>query len=335
MQPYIFTLLCLSSLLTLVAFDAANARKRCVCAQALERSENLFHATRSACAEIAYQEKATRIAAIERISKDNEEAPNKVCKAAKVATKKKQRYRLLQVPFSRPPNNSRYNLYALLTESPADYQNPTSWYAIFVRLLKHVYVDTGYVSPGSEYVITEALIHKKEEILLNALKFGPDIIETLTLPTEEAEILYKMLRGSAKTQSLLNFLHYEETTLGNCKLNLIFMDSLLLEAVINHPIAYQEIAALRNGIWDTVKRQELAIQEHGQAAALELFKTRTDFRLELRDKTQVLLSRYDLLPLLNKKLFDYTLGSAGDYLFLVDPESGTISRCLCSSRNKL
>ncbi|SPN73933.1 hypothetical protein C10C_0790 [Chlamydia serpentis] len=330
MQPYIFTLLCLTSLVSLVAFDAANARKRCVCAQMIERSENFLSIKRSACAEIEYQERSRQTSAIEKISKDNGKVtPNQI---AKVITKKKQKYRLLQVPFTRPPNNSRYNLYSLLSEAPEQYSNKTSWYSIFVRLLRHVYVDTGNVPPGSEYLVTDALISKKEEIIEGGPKLGPDIIETLTLPGKEAEILYKMLKGSSTSQPLLNFLHYEEKNLNQCKLNLIFMDPLLLEAVIDHPAAYQEISLLREGIWEAVKRQEHAIQEHGQAAALELFKTRTDFRLELRDKMQLLLSRYDLLPILNKKMFDYTLGSTGDYLFLVDPDSKAISRCRCPSK---
>ncbi|AAP98779.1 hypothetical protein CpB0850 [Chlamydia pneumoniae TW-183] len=331
MQPFIFTLLCLTSLVSLVAFDAANARKRCACAQTIERGENFFSIKRSACAEIEYQEKSRHASAIERISKDKGKVTPK--QIAKVATKKKQRYRLLQVPFSRPPNNSRYNLYALLSEPPECYSDTASWYAIFIRLLRRAYVDTGNVPPGSEYAIANALISNKQEILERGAQLGPDVIETLTLPEEQAEIFYKMLKGSSNSQSLLNFLHYEEKSLGHCKLNLIFMDPLLLEAVLDHPDAYRETSLLRDGIWEAVKRQEHAIQEHGQAAALELFKTRTDFRLELRDKMQLLLSRYDLLPLLNKKMFDYTLGSAGDYLFLVDPDTKAISRCRCPSKS--
>ncbi|WP_201456420.1 hypothetical protein [Chlamydia sp. 17-3921] len=330
MQSYIFTLMCLASLASLVAFDAANSRKRCLCSQFIERQENFMTACRSACAEVEYQEKAKKLTVIDKVSKEHETSvPSKT---AKVVTKKKQKYRLLQVPFSRPPNNSRYNLYALFMELPEIHYNSASWYSIFVRLLKRVYVDTGNVPQGSEYLITNTLLSKKEEIMEGAAKFGPDIIETLTLPKEEADILYTMLKGSKNAQPLLNFLHYEEKLPSNCKLNLIFMDPLLLEAVIDQPAVYLEINTLRNGIWESVKRQEEAIQKHGQAAAIELFKTRTDFRLELRDKTQLILSQHGLIELINKKLFDFTLGCAGDYLFLVDPDTKTISRCRCSSK---
>ncbi|CRH59108.1 Uncharacterised protein [Chlamydia trachomatis] len=78
----------------------------------------------------------------------------------------------------------------------------------------------------------------------------------------------------------------------------------------------------------------MAIKAYGQAAALEIFKTRTDFRTELQDKTQVILHRYDLLSLLNKKVFDYTLGTAGDYIFVVDPENEGVNRSRCVSRRK-
>ncbi|AFS27456.1 hypothetical protein [Chlamydia psittaci] len=334
MQSYIFTLLCLASLVSMVSFDAVNARKRSVYARMVENSENLFTAQRSACAEVEYQEKAKKISAVEKISRDAETSSPK--KIAKVATTKKRKYRLLKVPFSRPPNNSRFNLYALLQESPEDYADSVSWHALFIRLLRRVYVDTGCVPPGSEYAVTKALLNKKEEILQGGKKFGADVIETLTLPSQEAEILYTMLRGTKTIQPLLNFLHYEEKPQGMIKLNLIFADPLLLEAIIDHPVAYRELEALRGGIWESVKRQEQSIQEHGEAAALELFKTRTDFRMELRDKTQILLSQYDLLPLLNKKIFDFTLGNAGDYLYLIDPETGAVSRCRCSPKsNKL
>ncbi|MEF9519629.1 hypothetical protein SBV45_01870 [Chlamydia crocodili] len=331
MQSYIFTLLCLTSLISMVSFDAVNARKRCVCSRIIESNENLFTAQRSACAEVEYQEKSKKISAVEKISKDEEIVSPK--KTAKVATKKKRKYRLLKVPFSRPPNNSRFNLYALMQESPEHYADAASWHAIFVRLLKRVYVDTGCVPPGSEYAITEALLSKRAEILEGGKKFGADVIETLTLPSQEADTLYIMLRGSKKTQSLLNFLHYEEKSQGLIKVNLVFADSLLLEAIVDHPVACQELETFRGGIWESVKRQEQSIQEHGEAAALELFKTRTDFRMELRDKTQVLLSQYDLLPLLNKKIFDFTLGSAGDYIYLIDPETGAVSRCRCSPKS--
>ncbi|EPP36157.1 hypothetical protein CP10881SC42_0152 [Chlamydia avium] len=300
----------------------------------MESDENFLTAQRSACAEVEYQEKTKKIASVEKISKEVDSTVPK--KIAKVATKRRRKYRLLNVPFSRPPNNSRFNLCALLQENPENYQDSASWHSIFIRLLRRVYVDTGCVPQGSEYVITEALLNKKEDIMQGGKKFGADVIETLTLPTHEAKILYTMLQGSKNVQPLLNFLHYEEKSQGYYKLNLVFMDPIFLEAVIDHPEAYKELESLRGGVWESVRRQEQSIQEHGEAAALELFKTRTDFRMELRDKTQILLSQYDLLPLLNKRIFDYTLGNAGDYIYLIHPETGIVSRCRCCSKtNKL
>ncbi|ANG66006.1 hypothetical protein [Chlamydia gallinacea] len=334
MQSYIFTLLCLTFLVSVVSFDAMNARKRCLCSRMMENDEYLLTAQKSACAEVEYQEKTKKISSVEKISKEEDVfIPKKI---AKVVTKKQRKYRLLNVPFSRPPNNSRFNLYAMLQECSGNYEDPASWRSIFIRLLKRVYVDTGCVPQGSEYIVTEALLNKKEEIIEGGRKFGADVIETLTLPTQEANILYTMLRGSKNVQPLLNFLHYEEKSQGNYKLNLIFMDPIFLEAVIDHPRAYRELETLRGSIWESVKRQEQAIQQHGESAVLELFKTRTDFRMELKDKTQILLAQYDLLPLLNKKVFDYTLGSAGDYIYLIHPETGVVSRCRCCSKgNKL
>ena len=190
MQPYIFTLLCLASLASLVAFDAANARKYSAYAQTIENHENFLTVRRAACAEVEYQEKLKKLAPIQKLPKDKETStPNKV---AQVATRKKQRYRLLKVPFSRPPNNSRYNLYALLTEPPEEYNNPSSWYAIFVRLLKRAYVDPGIVPQGAEYAITNLLLN---HIICETLLIAP-VSDELTVLHMSLHILLTELYTS-------------------------------------------------------------------------------------------------------------------------------------------
>lgn len=325
MQAYLFVLLCLTSLVSVVSFDAARARKHCLCVKISEGDEQLFSAQKSMHAEIAYRDKIKGQAS----SGEKESIPKKT---VNITTGKKHKLRLLSIPFSRPPNNSRFNLYAFLQESPEERANTVSWYAIFARLLKRVYVDAGQIPEGTEYKILEALLSKKEEILEGGSRLGEDTLSILTLPVTEAKLLYTILRGSKQAPSLLNFLCYEEKPKGYCKLNLLFADPLLLQAVVNHPEAYEKIRSAREEVWHAVKYQEQAIQEQGQAAALEFFKTRTDFRIELRDKIHILLSHYHLLDLLNKKLFDYTLGSAGDYAYLTHPETGEVIRSRCHSK---
>lgn len=315
---YIFTLLCLTSIVTMVSFDATTARKRCLCAQALDREENLFSMKKSLCADLKYKSQKTPAEKKEASSSRKEKT---------LQVKKKRRLRLLKVPFSRPPNNSRYNLYALLTEAPEKQKEDSSWHAIFLRLLTILYVDTGYIAKDAPKQLVSALLAQKDHILARAEQDGEEVLATLTLPEAEGRILYNLLRGTPKIPSLLHFVHYEKQQAP--KVNLLFASPEFLQAILVHPEAYQDILSLREQILSMAQHQEQEIQQQGQAAALDLFRTRTDFRMELRDRTQILLSQYNLLPILNKKIFDYTLGTEGNYFFLTDPETGIVHRCRC------
>jgi hypothetical protein len=326
---FLFTLLCLTSLLTVVSFDAAGARKRVAYSKLLEREEVVFSAQQSAISEVVYRDKHKRLSP--QMKKEE------IClqeKERDSVTVRQKRYRLLEVPFSRPPNNSRFNLYSLLKESPEDYGDTYSAYSIFSRLLHTLYVQTGIIPQGAEDRVIRALLDQKDIIITRAREQGADSIETLVLPSEEAGWLYAMLKGTKTSRSLLHFLHYEEKNTNKGRLNLLFADPVILQAFVSDPRAYAELEHVRQEVWASARQQELAVKTYGQAAALEFFKTRTDFRTELQDKTQVILHRYDLLVLLNKKVFDYTLGTAGDYIFVLDPENGGGGRSRCVSRRK-
>ncbi|MBQ8498939.1 hypothetical protein [Chlamydia sp.] len=327
---FIFTLLCLTSLLTVVSFDAVGARKRIFYAKTLEKEEEMFSARESATSEIIYRGKNKRIASL--VKKEEHRVQNKERDSVTVRQK---RYRLLEVPFSRPPNNSRFNMYSFLKESPENYTDPASAYAIFARLLYTLYVQPGLIPQGAEYRVMHALLDQKDILIARARELGADSIETIVLPPEEAGWLYTMLKGTKTVRSLLHFLQYEEKNTNQGKLNLLFADPIILQAFINNSEAYVELERVRQEVWESARQQELAVKTYGQAAALEMFKTRTDFRVELQDKTQVILHRYDLLPLLNKKVFDYTLGTAGDFIFVMDPENERIIRSRCVSRRKI
>lgn len=329
MQVYTVTLLCLTSLISMVSFDAWRLRNHCEYVRVMEQKEDVLAAQHSAYAESIYPDKVRKLGAHDKISQS---VPAK--REKKFVKKKKQKYRSLSVPFSRPPNHSRLNLYAFLSEQDDERSRSVSWYAILSRLIKRVYVDTGHFPHGTQTLVVDALLNQKEEIIAGAQTLGEDCLSTIVFPEEVADKIYRMLRGCDRYPSLLNFLHYEKKMLSQCKLNLFFMDSLLLEAVLNHTEASQQIDALRKEILDRVKYQEQEVQTHRQEAVLELFKTRTDFRMELQDNTQILLSKYDLLDVLNKKCFDYTLGSVGDYLFVTNPYTHIDSRVRCSLKTQ-
>ncbi|WP_080141236.1 hypothetical protein [Chlamydia suis] len=326
---FLFTLLCLTSLLTVVSLDAAGARRRVSYTQQVEKDEVVFSAQRSAISEVSYRDKNKRLSSLMK----REEGYSQEKERDSIIVRQK-RYRLLEVPFSRPPNNSRFNLHLFLKESPENYGDSLSAYAIFARLLHSLYVQSGVIPAGAEYRVMQALLDRKEIISTRARELGADCIETLVLPSEEAEWLYAMLKGAKGTRSLLHFLHYEEKNTNQGRLNLLFADPVILQAFVCDPNAYKELEQVRQEVWESARQQELAVKTYGQAAALEIFKTRTDFRTELQDKTQVILHRYNLLPLLNKKVFDYTLGSAGDYIFIVDPDNKEVARSRCVSRRK-
>lgn len=333
MQVYAVTLLCLTSLISIISFDAWCLRKRCEYVRVVERKEDFLTAQYSAYAESIYPDKVRSLASKVAITQSSQPSHEK--KTVKISKKKKQQYRLLHVPFSRPPNHSRLNLYAFLSEQPDVREHSMSWYAIFSRLIKRVYVDTGHFPNEAPALVVNALLSKKEEILLAAQTLGEDSLSTIVFPGEVSDMIYRMLQGSDLYPSLLNFLQYEKKNAAQCKLNLFFMHSLLLEAVLNHPQAYRQIDALRKDILERVRYQEQEIQTYKQAAVLELFKTRTDFRKELQDQAQILLSQYDLLDVLNKKCFDYTLGSTGDYLFITNPYTHIDVRVKCSLKTSI
>lgn len=323
------TLLCLTSLISIVSFDAWHLRKHCSYMQMVERKEELRTAKRSAYAESIYPD------AVRQKSKGQPaEYPSKGKTVQVTSKKKKQQVRSLKVPFSRPPNNSRLNLSGFFLEAPENRIESTSWYAIFTRLLKRVYVDTGYFSEGTPHLVAEALLSKKEEILEGAQEQGEDVLATIVFDAPVNDVIYRLLRGSDQYPSLLNFLHYETKTPNQCKLNVFFMDPLLLEVVINHQDAYQKIHSLRQEVWERVQNQERRVQARDQTLVLEQFLTRTDFRKELQEKTQIILTEYSLLNVLNKKMFDYTLGSFGDYMFVTDPYTHIDARVRCSLNPK-
>lgn len=331
MQVYMVTLLCLTSLISMVSLDAWYLRQRCSRLQTIERKEEFAIAKQSAYAETIYPDMVRQQStALKGLPVDY---PRKG-KTIQILKKKKQAHRLLKVPFSRPPNNSRLNLMALFLEAPECRSEPSSWYAIFMRLLKRVYVDTGFFSEGDSYLVVQALLNKKEEILSGAQKWGEEVLATIVFDDSVQDIVYRMLQGSEQYPSLLNFLHYEKKTLNQSKINLFFAHPQLLEAVIHHQEAFQKICILRQEVWERVQQQEYKVQIKDPSLALEQFVTRTDFRKELQEKTQIILSEHNLLEVLNRKIFDYTLGSSGDYMFISDPYTQIESRVRCSLNPK-
>ncbi|WP_213358261.1 hypothetical protein [Chlamydiifrater phoenicopteri] len=331
MNAYLLTLLCLTSLIVVTTKDAVISRNQIILLRSSDYLEDIHSTARSALAEAKYSDYSKTVS-VPSIGRKKESIDTSKQPSSK---SKKERKYSLRVPFTRPPNNSRLNLYALLEETTEQRENLLSWYSIFLRFLNNAYVKTGVLNPGDEKFLVEALLEHKEKILQEAEEGVPDIIATLEFgdPTLQ-RCWYQMLKGTDQVPSILNYVNYSSKKSTAYKLNLLFMDPLLLEAIIDHSEAFDRLDALRSQVWVAVKQQEIAIKERGREALLEGFRNRTDFRIELKEKTESLLRGYYLIDLLDKKIFDYTLGSQGDFLFLVDSETGWVTRCRCSSTSK-
>ncbi|WP_213318910.1 hypothetical protein [Chlamydiifrater volucris] len=329
MNAYLLTLLCLTSLIIITTKDAVMSRNQMVLLRSSDYLEDVHATAQSALAEAKYSDYSKTFSGSSKGGKNTNPESKK-----SISVGKRRNYSL-RVPFTRPPNNSRLNVYALLEEPPECRESHLSWYSIFLRFLRNAYVNSGVLPSGEDKILVETLLEKKEEILRKAEEGVPDVIATLEFDNPVLQkSWYQILKGTDQIPSILNYINYSSKKSSAYKLNLLFMDPLLLSAIVDNSEAFDRLDALRTQIWQTVKQQEIAVKERGREALLEGFRNRTDFRIELKEKTEGLLRDYYLIDLLDKKIFDYTLGSQGDFLFVVDSETGWITRCRCSSTSK-
>lgn len=224
--------------------------------------------------------------------------------------------------FARPPNNSRLNLYLLLHEEPhKDY--PLSLYETAARLMRILYGDAKFYTPNAEYRVLDFLIEHKE----TTKDFSyPDELATMDLGEPELQaFFYCMLKGADERPSLLDFITFDKEglTRERRKINLMFADHRLIEALLNNSQMTENLLAARAALWEEILDQEA----HRLERTKEECKGRNQIRNELiaAYKKILLEAGLDYEPQY-KWVFDLGLGHLGNILFIEDPKTGFVRR---------
>lgn len=228
----------------------------------------------------------------------------------------------LRVHQTRPPNNARLNVYALLYEIRGS-QDSFSLYEIAARLLRLLYgeLPAFRALPHAEYALLDELIRKREETLTFTY---PDALATLTFSDPELQKLWiALLKGTEGKPSLLNYLTFDR---GNgrppVKINLLFAPAPVLEALFNAPSLTQKLLLLRAPLVEEIFYQEA----HRLTLSKEEGKSRTLFKEELRKGYEALIQAEGLSDSAYHKWLDFSLGKMGTILYIEEPSTGYVHR---------
>lgn len=213
---------------------------------------------------------------------------------------------------SRPPNNSRLNFYAIIQEG--DYFG----YEVAARLIRNLYEKESYFTPHLEYRLLDALMAHKEE--MEGFTYPDELAGIDFRDTELQSAFYAMLQESTSTPSLLNYITYDAMGSRNQKkVNLLFASPELLDAIFNDVTLCAQLEHLINEMWLNI------VQEDNQKEISERL-TRTKIRQELTRRFDELLGSVRLGNVEAKKFFDFTLGKKGNVVFVIDEQSGALTR---------
>ncbi|MCC5831945.1 MAG: hypothetical protein JJU12_02760 [Chlamydiales bacterium] len=272
-------------------------------------------------------ERALAHAAFEDFRKHNPDAVEEEEKKKKPSTPRKpsakvRRSTALGFNFTRPPNNSRLNLYLLLHEEPnKDY--PLSLYEAAARLMHLLYAEAKFYEPNAEYRILDALIAQKKA---TALFSCPDELATLELGDPKLQaIFYCMLKGADERPSLLDFITFDKEGLSRDKkkVNLMFADRRLIEALLDNAQITEKLLAARAALWEEIFDQEA----HRLERTKEECKGRNDLKRDLANVCRKIFLEAGLdFDTHYKWVFDLGLGHLGNILFIEDPKTGFVRR---------
>jgi hypothetical protein len=237
----------------------------------------------------------------------------------KTTPKRPKRSVSLKFNLSRPPNNSRLNLYLV-------FFGKDSWhYEIAARLIRNLYSGCPDFDslPGAEYQLLNALTAKKEK--MTTLAF-PDELASIDLEHENLQhLLYFMLKGGTIKErhfpSFLNFVSFDrKLTNESCKFNLLFISHELLNVILQNESATCEIIEKCNIIWERILYEEENRKNLSKEQCLNRSQIKNYYKLE----TQRILDSHSLSSLKNH--FDYGLGKVGNVLLVCDSQTGLIIR---------
>lgn len=260
--------------------------------------------------------------------KENQAPKNK--KKADAPLKKSKNYvrkaAALGVDASRPPDNSRLNFHNLFFKNPSK-KNPKefSLYEVFARLIRTLYKGEPFLVQDIEYKLLDRLIEKKE-----ACKFFTSVDQLAEIDLEDEELqetFYKMLTGTQKSPSLFNYTTFNSPSgdgkAQSRKINLLFADPLIVEAILPNGDTAKKLIAARDHIWAQIADQEEHRLERESGDCLG----RGAFAALLKDAAESILT-YDGYPTekYSSQVFDYTLEHKGTVIFLEDPGTGRLLR---------
>lgn len=207
---------------------------------------------------------------------------------------------------TRPPENSRLNLWECISEKKEPY------YEGMARLMRGLYGHKPFFMEraGFEYQILEELSRKKEEIAtLNSV----DELASLVLKNESLqEVFYKILRGGADFPSLLWYVRLDQK---RGSLNMLFAPLEVLISLFGKEFAF-DFDALRSGLLIRMRDEE----ENRSLLEADLCLNRTAIHQQLKVEGEALLIKYKIVD--DSKCFDFHLGKPGSILYLVDDLTG-------------
>ena len=323
MNPYLFTVtfLLMMSLLTsseVKQFSQSSLEMKCY-----QESRQMLAAAEE-LRELAHLEQLRQYTE----TKDEKEESVEPKPKPKPTKKRVRRSTPLNFNTARPANNSRINFFILLhnephTKLPKEY----SLYEITARSMRFLYADQPFfqIIPDVEYRILDKFFEVKEQ----TLEFcTPDELSSLSLEDDELQkVFYTMLKGTKEAPSLLNFItfdHGKEPLKGQReKINLMFVDPIVLNAILHDESTTQRIIEARDKIWAEMFNQE----EHRLERLKEECKGRDKFKGELKEAlTQILLEGGFEADRYISYVFDLSLGDLGSILFVEDPLTKELTR---------
>lgn len=220
--------------------------------------------------------------------------------------------------LTRPPNNARLNFYALLHKKPS---GPFSLRETVARLMRSLYTGAKFFDavPQIEYHILEALKDQETE----NFKY-PDELGILEFENENVQkVFYAMLKGAEGRPSLLNFITFDKEGSSNMKkVNLMFAAPCIIEALFEDPKISAQLIALRDAQWEEILDQEA----HRLERTKEECKGRREFKKELKEGYERILSEAGLDSKQYNTALDISLGKLGNTLFIEDPITGFVRR---------
>lgn len=321
MNPYLFTIAFLMMMSFLTSSEVIRYSKSSLDA----------HCFKNSCQYLVAAEEIRELSKLESLKKkkiveetpDKDEEEQKPTKAKKSAPYVKKIGKL-GINAARPPNNARLNFYTLLHKEPhKNTPQEFSLYETTAQLMRILYSNESFFQQiqDAEYLILDKLIEKKEETLTFAT---PDQLSTLLFEDENLQSLFiKMLKGTTKAPSLLNYITFDLNSEQEQarKISFLFADPDILRAIFNgNPIA-EKLIEQRDQIWEKIDYQE----KH--RTQLTTGSNRTDFSTEIKEILDQVLSSANLNSEKYKShVFDYTLGKPGTIIFLKDPLTGNLHR---------